>query len=157
MAGPYMVTLFLGLKEPQYLSPQWLHEFTFLPTAQEGSLFCTSSPAFIIYRHFDNNHSDKCSMILHCSFSSFIEVQFIYNVVLVSAVQQCESVIRIHISTFFLDSFPIQAVTEYRVKFPVLYSSFLLVIYFIYIQMLGFDQASFLKDFLFLLLKINGP
>ena len=43
----------------------------------------------------------------------FIGVQLIYNVVLVSGVQQSESVIHIHISTLFLDSFLVQAVTEY--------------------------------------------
>ena len=32
----------------------------------------------------------------------------------------------------FLDSFPIEAITEYWVEFPVLYSMSLLVIYFIF-------------------------
>ena len=32
----------------------------------------------------------------------------------------------------FLDSFPIQVITEYWVEFPVLYSRSLLVVYFIY-------------------------
>ena len=35
---------------------------------QEGSLFSTSSPAFIIYRLFGDGHSDLCEVILHCSF-----------------------------------------------------------------------------------------
>ena len=35
----------------------------------------------------------------------------------------------------FLDSFPIEAITEYWVEFPVLYSSSLLVTYFIYSSM----------------------
>ena len=39
--------------------------------------------------------------------TKFIGVQLIYNVVLVSGVQQSESVIDIHVSTLFLDSFPI--------------------------------------------------
>ena len=34
-------------------------------------------------------------------------VQLIYNVVLVSATPQSESVLRIHIASLFLDSFPI--------------------------------------------------
>ena len=42
----------------------------------------------------------------------FIGPQLIYNVVLISVVQQGESVIHIHISTL-LDSFPIKAITEY--------------------------------------------
>ena len=40
----------------------------------------------------------------------FIGVQLIYNIVLVSSVQQSESVI--HICTF-LDSFPVWVITEY--------------------------------------------
>lgn len=39
--------------------------------------------------------------------------------------------IYIYISPLFLDSFPVQTIAEYWVKFPVLYSGFLLVIYFI--------------------------
>ena len=52
---------------------------------------------------------------------------------LVSGVQKSESVIQIYIYLHsFLDSFPIKAITEYWVEFPVLYSMSLLVIYFIY-------------------------
>ena len=32
---------------------------------QEGSLFSTPSPAFIICRFFDDGHSDWCEMISH--------------------------------------------------------------------------------------------
>ena len=35
---------------------------------QEGSLFSTPSPAFIVCRFFDDSHSDQCEVILHCSF-----------------------------------------------------------------------------------------
>ena len=35
---------------------------------QEGSLFCTASPAFIICRFFDDGSSDWCEVIHHCSF-----------------------------------------------------------------------------------------
>ena len=31
---------------------------------QEGSLFTTPSPAFIVSRFFDNGHSDRCEMYL---------------------------------------------------------------------------------------------
>ena len=41
----------------------------------------------------------------------FIGVELTYNVLLVSAVQQSESVIRI--STLFKNSLPIQVITEY--------------------------------------------
>ena len=33
---------------------------------QEGSLFSTPSPAFIVCRFFDDGHSDWCEMVSHC-------------------------------------------------------------------------------------------
>ena len=30
---------------------------------QEHSLFSTASPVFIVYRHFDEDHSDRCEVI----------------------------------------------------------------------------------------------
>ena len=81
---------------------------------------------------------------------SFIGVQLIYNVALVSAVQQSESVIHIHISTLFQILFPYRSLqsieqsslsyTEGSFFFPSLFiylfilSRFLLVIYFIHIS-----------------------
>ena len=41
---------------------------TFLPTVQEGTLFSTPSPAFIVCRLFDDGHSDLCEVISHCSY-----------------------------------------------------------------------------------------
>ena len=35
---------------------------------QEGSLFSTPSPTFIVCRFFDDGHSGRCEMISHCSF-----------------------------------------------------------------------------------------
>ena len=35
---------------------------------QEGSLFSTLSPAFIVCRLFDDGHSDWCEVVWHCSF-----------------------------------------------------------------------------------------
>ena len=35
---------------------------------QEGSLFSTPSPAFIVCRFFDDGHSDRCEVIPHGSF-----------------------------------------------------------------------------------------
>ena len=48
-----------------YGFPQWLHEFTFLPTVQEGSLFSTPSPAFIVYCFLHDGHPDQCYVIPH--------------------------------------------------------------------------------------------
>ena len=42
--------------------------FTFPPTVKEDSLFSPPSPAFIICVLFDNDHSDWCEVISHCSF-----------------------------------------------------------------------------------------
>ena len=38
-------------------------QFIFPPTVQEGSLFSTPSPAFIVCRFFDEGHSDWCEVI----------------------------------------------------------------------------------------------
>ena len=50
-------------KESPYHLPQWLYQFTFPQTVQEGSLFSTPSPAFIVCRVFDEGHSDQCEVI----------------------------------------------------------------------------------------------
>jgi len=34
---------------------------------QEGSLFSTPSPAFIVCRLFDDHHSDWCEVVSHCN------------------------------------------------------------------------------------------
>ena len=67
IAGSYGNSYFQFFKEP-YCSPQWLYQLIFLPTVQEGSLFSTPSPAFIICRLFNDGHSDQCEVIPHCSF-----------------------------------------------------------------------------------------
>ena len=66
----------------------------------------------------------------------------IYNVVLVSGVQQSESVIHIQYIYSFSDSFPIEVITEYRAEFPVLYSRSLLGIYFIQSSVCTFTPRS---------------
>ena len=38
------------------------------PTVQEGSLFSTPSPAFIVCRFFDDGHSDWCEVMSRNSF-----------------------------------------------------------------------------------------
>ena len=51
-----------------YCLPLWLYQFIFPLAVQEGSLFSTPSPAFIVCRLFDDGHSDRCEVIRHCSF-----------------------------------------------------------------------------------------
>ena len=60
--------VFFFLKESTYCSPYWLYQFTFPPTEQEGPLFSTPFPAFIVCIFFDDGHSDWCEVILHYSF-----------------------------------------------------------------------------------------
>ena len=45
-----------------------LYQFTFPPAMQEGSLFSTPFPAFIVCRLFDEGHCERCEVISHCSF-----------------------------------------------------------------------------------------
>ena len=63
----HMVILFLAFKEISILFPI-VAAFTLLPTVQEGSLFSTSSPEFIVCRFFDDGHTDWCEVVSHCSF-----------------------------------------------------------------------------------------
>ena len=49
-------------------SPKGLYQLTFPSTSQEGSLFSTSSPAFIVCRFFDDGRSDHCEVIPDGSF-----------------------------------------------------------------------------------------
>ena len=63
----HMVVLYF-FKELPYCSTQWLYQFTFLLTGQEGSLFSSPSLAFIISTHFDNGHSDQYEVVPHYRF-----------------------------------------------------------------------------------------
>ena len=56
------------LKESPHCSPWWLYQFAFPPRVQQGSLFSTPSPALIVCRLLDDDHSDWCEMIPHCNF-----------------------------------------------------------------------------------------
>ena len=50
-------------KESPCCLPYWLYQFTFPPTVQEHSFFSTPSPAFIVCRLFDDDHSDQCEVV----------------------------------------------------------------------------------------------
>ena len=54
----HMMALFLVFKESPCCSTQWLYQFAFF----------YSSLAFIICKHFDDEHSDQCEVIPHCTF-----------------------------------------------------------------------------------------
>ena len=50
--------------EPPHSFPEWLHQFTFPPTAQEGSPFSTSSPTFVVSCFVNFPHSNWCEWFL---------------------------------------------------------------------------------------------
>ena len=58
-----LMVILLFSEEPPYSCPSWLHQLI-----QEGSLFSTPSPAFIVCRFFDDGHSDQREVVPHCSF-----------------------------------------------------------------------------------------
>ena len=64
----HLVVLFLIFKEFPYHPPLWLYQITFQPMVQEGLLFSTLSPAFIVCGFFDDGHADRCEVISHCGF-----------------------------------------------------------------------------------------
>ena len=69
--------------------------------------------------------------LLHGSiYFFFIEVQLIYNVVLVSGIEQSDSIT--HTCMFFSDSFPLYFIIGYWAQLLVLYSRTIILIYFIY-------------------------
>ena len=57
----------MNIEHMQWTHARYLYRFTFPSTVREGSLFSTSSPAFIISRFFDDGHSDQSEVIFHCS------------------------------------------------------------------------------------------
>ena len=59
----FLFCFVLFFKESPYRLPQWLQQFTFPPTVQEGSLLSTPFPAFIVCRLFHDGHSDSYEMI----------------------------------------------------------------------------------------------
>ena len=56
---------FSFFKDPPYCSPHWLQQFTYIPTNSVGGFL---SPAFVVGRPFDDDHSDWCEVVPHRSF-----------------------------------------------------------------------------------------
>ena len=51
--------------------PEWLHQFAFPPTVQEGSRFSISSSASIVSWFVHFGHSDWCEVISECGFDLY--------------------------------------------------------------------------------------
>ena len=69
ITGYYIQQLyFQNFKESPYTSPQWLYQFTVLPIGQKSSHLFPPSLAFIVCRFFDDGHSNRCEVKLHCNF-----------------------------------------------------------------------------------------
>ena len=72
------VSIFSFLKETPYCTPQWLYQFTFPPTGQEGSLFSIHSLNYLSSVDFLNDgHSDWSEVMSHCSLV-FSHVQHLF-------------------------------------------------------------------------------
>ena len=64
----HMVVLLVIFKESPYYFPQWLYQFTFLPTMYQCSLSLTSLPVFVISSLFNNSYSDTYEVVSLCDF-----------------------------------------------------------------------------------------
>ena len=63
IAGSYSSCIVF--ENPPYCFPQWLYQFTFLPTVNEDFLFSTWLSVFVIYVLFNDSHYDRYEVISH--------------------------------------------------------------------------------------------
>ena len=64
----HVVVLCIVFQDTSILFSIVVVPFTFPPTVQEGSLFFTPSPAFVICGPINDGHSDLCEVVSHGSF-----------------------------------------------------------------------------------------
>ena len=92
IAGSYSSSI-LFFEELPCCFPWWLHQFTFPATVYKGSLFSTSSPAFVVCRLFSASHSEVMGISQCCfDFISLIIVMLSIFQELVSCMSSMENV-----------------------------------------------------------------
>ena len=66
-----VLSLLVFFEKPPFCFPQWLYQFTLVPTMSEGSLSSTSLPTFVICVLIDDDYPDGCVVISRCGFDSY--------------------------------------------------------------------------------------
>ena len=71
LLGPRVSSIFNSLRNLHNSFPEWLHQFRFPPTVQEGSPFSTSSPTCVVSCLVNFPHSHWGEVGSHCSFDLY--------------------------------------------------------------------------------------
>ena len=98
--------LFLIFEELPHSFPEWLHQFTFPPAVQEGSLFSISSPTFVVSHLVNFHRSHWCEVVSHCGFDLYFpdgKWRGAFSYVLVGHVYVFFSEISVHVFCPFHD------------------------------------------------------